>query len=219
MQLLSVPLARVLAFIEGGELNPQGSVFFPEIMPKLIERFEFQKYPQSYEETDEEKGVNFFDGRWNGTNVRKLTVFTGALVVDTSTSTEASERVLEEALTWGAQELGLTYKPGMIKRRQYISDIVFQSDIKILAVHSAFTNLQKSLTDASETYLWQRRQYELTHFGLDFDHTMNPLQAVPFSIQRRGNVLFGENRYFSEAPLPTSVHAKLIEQFEADLAK
>ena len=219
MQLVSVPLARVLAYIEGAELNAQGKAFFPEIIGSLIERFQFQKYPKNFEETNEDKGVNFFEGRWKGINVNKLTIFTGALIVDTSTSTEASEQVLEEALTWGAQELGLTYKSGMIKRKQYISDIVINSDIDLLAVHPAFANLQKAVTDVGEQYLWQRRPYELTHFGRDFDHTLNPLIAAPFSIQRRGNALFSEKKYFSEAPMPTKVHIGLIEKLEADLGK
>ncbi len=165
------------------------------------------------------KGVNFFEERWNGVNVIKLTIFTGALIVDTSTSTAASEKILDEALTWGANELGLTYKAEMIKRKQYISDIVFYSDINLLTAHPAFTNLQNAVTDAGERYLWPRRQYELTHFDLDFDHTLNPLVAAPFSIQRRGNALFTAKKYFSEAPFPTDVHIKLVEKFAADLAE
>jgi hypothetical protein len=218
MQLASVPLARVLAYIEGTELNLGGSVFFPELIQKIIERFEFQKYPQTFEETDEDKGVNFFEGRWNGVNVNKFSIFTGALIVDTSASTAESERILEEALLWGANELGLTYQSGMIKRKQYISDLVFYSDIQLLTVHPAFINLQKAVTEKTEQYLWQRREYDLTHFGLDFDHTLTPLIAAPFSIQRRGNTLFSANKYFSEAPFPTDVHIKLVEQLEADLA-
>lgn len=55
MQLASVPLARVLAYIETTELNPNGSVFFPDLIQKIIERCEFQKYPQNFEQTNEEK--------------------------------------------------------------------------------------------------------------------------------------------------------------------
>ncbi len=213
-----MPLARALAYVETTELNPKGSVFFPELIKRIVERFEFQKYPQSYEQTNEDKGVEFFEGRWNGVNVNKLAIFTGALVVDTSASTAESERIIEEALVWATTDLGLDYKPGMIQRKQYISDIVFYSDIKLLAVHSAFVNLQKAITDAGEKYLWQRREYDLTHFGLDFDKTLTPLISAPFSIQRRGNALFTTNKYFSEAPFPTDVHIKLIEQLEADLS-
>ncbi len=218
MQLASVPLARVLAYIETTELNPRGSAFFPELIQRIVERFEFQKYPQSFEETNEEKGVNFFEGRWNGVNVSKLTIFTGALIVDTSSSTADSDTIVEEALLWAATDLGLNYKPGMIKRRQYISDLVFYSDIQLLAVHPAFVNLQKAVTETAAQYLWQRREYDMTHFGLDFDKTLTPLISAPFSIQRRGNALFTENKYFSEAPFPTDVHVKLIEQLEADLS-
>ncbi len=217
MQLASVPLARVLAYIETTELNPTGSVFFPELIRRIVERFEFQKYPRTFEETNEDKGVEFFEGRWNGVNVNKLAIFTGALVVDTSASTAESERIIEEALIWAATDLGLNYKPGMIKRKQYISDLVFYSNIQLLAVHPAFVNLQKAVTDMGEQYLWQRREYALTHFGLDFDKTLTPLVSAPFSIQRRGNALFTENKYFSEAPFPTDVHITLVEQLEANL--
>lgn len=219
MQLASVPLARVLGFIEGTELNPRGSVFFPELIQKVVERFEFQKYPRTFEETNEEKGIDFFEGRWNGVNVNKLTIFSGALVVNTSASTADSERIMDEALLWAATELGLSYKSGMIKRKQYLSDLLFRSDIQLLAVHPAFINLQKAVTENAERYLWQRREYELTHFGLDFDHTLSPLVAAPFSIQRRGNTLFTENKYWSEAPFPTDVHIRLVEQLEADLSR
>jgi hypothetical protein len=218
MRLAAVPLARVLAHIEVADLNPQGSVFFPELIQKIVERFEFQKFPLRFEDTDENKGVEFLEGRWNGVNVNKLTIFTGALIVDTSASTAHSEAILEEALAWAATNCGINYKPGMIKRKQYVSDITFYSEVRLLAAHIALLNLRKSVTDYAEKYFGQRLEYELTHLGLDFDHTLNPLVAAPFSIQRRGNALFSENKYFSEAALPTDVHIKLLEQFEADLS-
>ncbi|MFY9560750.1 MAG: hypothetical protein WAQ52_10995 [Terriglobales bacterium] len=217
MRLAAIVLARVLGYVETAELNPGGSAFFPELIQKIVERFEFQKYPQTFEETNEDKGVEFIEGRWNGVTVDKFTIFRGALIVDTSASTADSERILDEALTWATTECGINYKPGMIRRKQYVSDLTFYSDIGLLAAHPALLKLQKAVTDYEEKYLGQRLEYDLTHFGLDFDHTRNPLIAAPFSIQRRGNALFSENKYFSEAALPTDVHIKLLEQFEADL--
>jgi hypothetical protein len=40
-----------------------------------------------------------------------------------------------------------------------------------------------------------------------------------FSITRRAEARFSENKYFSEAPLPTDLHLKLLEQFEAESSK
>jgi hypothetical protein len=78
-------------------------------------------------------------------------------------------------------------------------------------------NLQNRVTEAASAAFGQPLNYDVTHFGLDFDKTATPLVAAPFSIQRRGNALFSENKYFSEAPLPTDAHIRLLEQFETDL--
>jgi len=217
MQLAAVTLARVLAYIETADLNPHGRVFFPELIRKLVERFEFQKFPTTFEQTDEDKGVEFFEGRWNGVTVDKLAIFRAALVLDTSASTSDSERIINESLTWAAQECGINYKPGMIKRKQYLSDLTFYSDVRLLDAHAAMVKLQQGITEAASAAFGQPLNYNLTHFGLDFDKTVTPLVAAAFSIQRRGNALFSENKYFSEAPLPTGIHIELLEQFERDL--
>jgi hypothetical protein len=36
-------------------------------------------------------------------------------------------------------------------------------------------------------------------------------------IEHRVNTPFEENKYFSEAPLPTKLHIKFLEEFEADV--
>ncbi len=218
MRLAAVVLGRVLASIETVDLNPHGSAFFPEIIQKVVGRFEFQKFPQTFEETDEDKGVNFFEGRWNGVTVDKLTIFRGAIIVDTSASTGDSERIMDEALTWAASDLGLTYQRGMIKGKQYVSDLTFYSDIELLAAHRALLNLREGIDNAAEKCFGQPLRYDITRLDLDFDKTQKPLVTAPFSIQRRGNAPFSEHKYFSEAALPTDVHVRLLEQFEVDLS-
>ena len=38
-----------------------------------------------------------------------------------------------------------------------------------------------------------------------------------FFIQHRVNTRFEQNRFFSEAPLPTHLHIQYLEEFEADV--
>jgi hypothetical protein len=217
MQLSAVILARVLAYIETADLDARGAVFFPELIRKLVHKFEFQKFPTTFEATDEDKGVDFLEGRWDGVTVDKLTIFRGALVLDTSASTSHSERIVEEALAWASTECGLSYKPGMIVRKQYLSNVMFYSKIRLVDAHTAILKLQKGISKSVSIAFGQPLSYDITHLGFDFDKTKTPLVTAAFSIQRRGNALFSENKYYSEAPLQTDVHLKLLEQFEADL--
>jgi len=219
MRHVQVVLARVLAYIETVDLNPGGAVFFPHLISALVEKMEFQKFPTTFEETDEDKGVNFVEGRWGSITIDKLTIFRNALVLDTRVPTRDTENILEECLTWASKEHGIHYAPGMIKRRQYVSDVTFYSDVNLLSAHAAFVGLQKSLSQHESSLFGQMLDYQFTRFDLDFDKQKTPLISAPFSIQRRGQIPFSENKYFSEAALPTDTHIRLLEQFEADLQR
>ena len=97
-------------------LNPQGRVFFPNIVSGIVERFSFQKYPTTAEQFDESKGIEFHDGQWDGINVSKLVIYSNGLLVDTQSSTNDSEQILIESLEWAKKEFGITFGPEMIYR-------------------------------------------------------------------------------------------------------
>jgi hypothetical protein len=61
-------------------------------------------------------------------------------------------------------------------------------------------------------------KYQLTFISVDHDPLTRKHPIGRFSIQRRDNVPFSEDKYFSDAPLPTDIHLKLLERLEADLA-
>jgi hypothetical protein len=217
MQHVQVVLARVLAYVETVDLNPGGAVFFPDLIRALVEKMEFQKFPTTFEETDEEKGVTFLEGRWGNVSIDKLTIFRNALVLDTRVPTHDTEIILDECLTWVSEEHGIHYTPGMIQRKQYLSDLTFHSDFDLLATHRAFVNLQKAVSSYISHHFEQPLEYQLTRLDLDFDKVKTPIISAPFSIQKRGLTPFSEKKYFSEAPLPTDVHVRILQQFEADL--
>jgi hypothetical protein len=56
----------------------------------------------------------------------------------------------------------------------------------------------------------------VTRLDVDFARHEGQIPIAAFTIQRRGQTPFEENKYFSEAPLPTDIHINLLEQFEAD---
>jgi hypothetical protein len=219
MKISAVILARVLGFVETFDLSPRGQVYFPEVVSKLVERYSFQKWPQKLDEFDESKGVEFLEGRIGNRPIQKLVIWTSLLVLETRSNTADSKEILEDMLLWGAANAGLSYKAGMIKRFGYVSDLTFYSDVPILSVNPALTKLAAK-TSAALTDIWQEPiQYEPTNLAVGHDPMARKYGIAPFSITHRAEARFSENKYFSEAPLPTDMHIALLEEFEAAIKR
>lgn len=217
MELLSVLLARAMAWVEPTELNPRASAFYPDLVKAIVARYNFQKFPQTLEEFDESKGVTFIEGKFGNSVIEQLVIYTYGIVLDTRSSTQESRRILEEAMQWGSKELGLVYKPSMIRRWQYTSNVTFRSDIPLTSVQLAFQRLADGVTKGVAETMNENLKYELVTFTIDYDQLTRKHPLGRFSIQRRDNTPFSENKYFSDAPLPTDLHIKLLEQFERDV--
>lgn len=219
MELLSVLQANALAWIESAEFNPRGAVFYPDLVQAIVARYNFQKFPQKLEDFDETKGVVFATGHLGNSVVEQLIIYTYGILLGTRSSTTESKRLLEEGLQWGSAELGLVYKPSMISRWQYTSQVLFRSDISLSGLSPAIEGLAAKLSKGIADNLGERRSYEPVALVVDYDQLARRHPLGRFSIQRRENTPFSENKYFSEAPLPTEDHIALLEQFEADLRR
>lgn len=216
MELAAIHQARVMAFVEPIDLNPTAQVFFPDLVKALVARYDFQRFPQKFEDLDEKKGITFAAGHLGGSVIEELIIYAYGLTLDTRTSTDESKRLLVEAMHWGSKELGLAYKP--VKRWQYASQITFHSTIPLTPINSAFQRLAQGTANRIKEILGEDLTYELTTITIDYDQLARKHALGRFSIQRRDNTPFSENKYFSDAPLPTDLHMALLQQFEADLS-
>lgn len=217
MELASVILARAVAWIEPGELNGRGHLFYPDFVKAVVARYGFLGYPQKLEDFDENKGVTFSGGKLGNSSIQQIIIYAHGIVVDTQASTQDSKRLLEEALEWASKEFGLKYKPSMIQRWQYASQITFRSNVQLTCVHPALQRLVDGASEAVTETLGESLTYEVTSITVDYDQLTRKNPLGRFSIQRRDNTPFSENKYFSDAPLQTNVHIRLLEQFEADV--
>jgi len=75
--------------------------------------------------------VAFGFGRLGDTVIEQLVIYTYGIGLDTRISTQESRRLLEEAFEWGRKELGLVYRPDMVKRWQYASNVTFRSTVQM----------------------------------------------------------------------------------------
>lgn len=209
-----VLLARVLGFVDSRFLVAGKGVYFPELVRAVADRFGFQKYPEKLEDFDLSKGVEFLEGRSGRRPIQKFVIWDNTLVLETTSSTKDSEEILEEILLWGVEKFGINYAPNSIPRYAYVSDVTFYSDAPLLVVSPSISYLANSCTAALSEIWKEPVHYQPISIRVGHDPTARKFGIAHFSLERRGDVRFSENKYFSEAPLPTDKHWELLEQFE-----
>jgi hypothetical protein len=217
MDSIAVLLARASVWVESYDLNPRGAVFYLDLAKAITARYKFEKFPQKLEDFDESKGVIFASGKLGGTVIEQLAFYTYGIVLDTRVSTDESKRLLEEGLQWASKEFGLPNINLATRRWQYESSVTFHSKVRLLSASPAFEKLADNLTKGVREVIGENLSYDMTILALNYDQLLRKHPLRVFSIQRRENTPFSENKYFSEAPLPTERHIHLLKEFEADL--
>jgi hypothetical protein len=197
-------------------LNPRGRSLV-EAIPAFVERYTFLKYPQKYEDFDETSGVRFEGGTWNGIAVDRMVFYNTGIMVDTRSSTDDSQKVLEDALTWASSTFGLTYKPEMLQRRAYLSELDVKCDVPFEGLNPHLGELSRKLSDKASSLSGQTLAYQPSAIVLNFDSTFTKAVAGPFRFERLVDIPSGDNKYYTSAPLPTDAHLEFLEEFEAIL--
>lgn len=217
MQLSAVYLARIILFIEVIDLNPRGAAYYPEIARALVERYGFQKFPQKAEEFDESKGVTFEQGRASDVTIDKLIIFQNGLQLDTNRDTEHSEAILTSALIWATESLKLVYKPEMVKRKAYVSQFSFYSEAPMLRINPTLNDIAAKMSKNVSDSLRGNYEFQPTAILIGQDPASRGFPVSAFSIERRAQIPFSDNKYFSAAPLPTELHLALVKEYEASV--
>jgi hypothetical protein len=216
VRLSAVILARTLAFIEIYDLNPKGKLFLPDFIKAMAERYKFETLPKPEER--QEKGLIFQEGKIGNKVIVKLTIFDALIVLETRSNTSDSKQLIEEMLLWAAAKFDLTYSPGSIKRFAYVSDVSFYSDVPLLGAASPPLIELAAKTGEALTEIWQEPvQYYPASVAVAHDPMARKNGIAPFTITYRAESRFSENKYFSEAPLPTDMHLQFLEEYERDV--
>jgi|ERR1043165_1213429 hypothetical protein len=217
MELLAVRLARLIVFFPTDELNPDGRRLLDNFLPAFIERYDFRKYPEKPDEFDEEKGVKFELGRWQDSVINQLILYNNGILVDTMSSTDNAEAMLKDAMTWAAESFKLQYRPDMLSRKAYVSEVLFRSEVTLEALNPALKELWERLSK----YLSKREDNTLSVEPIGIvcgvDTLKIKIPPATFRVERLAETPFSEMKYYSQAPLPTDEHIKFLQDFEAAL--
>ncbi|MFZ0663430.1 MAG: hypothetical protein WAM66_12110 [Acidobacteriaceae bacterium] len=218
MNLLAITKARAFAFLEIDELNVGGKIRLADCVPFIVGKYDFKVFPTKIEDFDLlNKGVLFESGRFGDLLIDTMKIYNRAIFIDTVSNTEDSKNILQEMLEWGKQDLGLTYSPDKITRWGYVSDLVFSTDFPLLAAFSSPLEKLAHKTSAFTDRVFGGLPYQANSVSVGHDPAIRKSGIASFTIQNRVDTRFGENRFFSEAPLPTDLHIQYLQEFEADV--
>jgi hypothetical protein len=218
MKVTAILKARAVALIYIDELNLQGKLRFPDIVAPLVKEYGFLAYPTKLEDFDPEKGIKFGSGKSDDKVIDLLDFYSGIITLETLSATSDSRDILEGMLKWGAKNLGLTYTEGMVRHWAYISQISFSSDFPLLSSLSRpLQNLAQKTGDAVSGFFAETLPYEIKNVNVGHDPLIRSSVIAGLTIEHRANAAFGENLFFSEAPLPTDLHIKFLNELERDV--
>ncbi|HET9086366.1 MAG TPA: hypothetical protein VFN53_02470, partial [Acidobacteriaceae bacterium] len=72
-------------------------------------------------------------------------------------------------------------------------------------------------TSAVTEQIFEGLQYQPSQIWVGHDPGVRKNAIASFMIAHRVNTSFSENIFFSEAPLPTDLHIKFLNEFEKDV--
>ncbi len=214
MELTAIVVARAIALLEVQALDPKGQVSTPDALKSVADRYAFTKVPQDLAEFDLQKGVDLAFGKLDNINIERLTIFGTGIAVDTRSSTEDSEKVILDLLEVVRQSFGATVKPS---RELFYSQVIFRSDLRLTTLHPVLIRIAQRVSGSVSRDLQQTVAFEPVSIVIHLDASQTKLNPGVFSIERRLEIPFSENSYFSQAPLRTAEHLELIQEFEAAL--
>jgi hypothetical protein len=142
--------------------------------------------------------------------IQKLTLYNDGLVVDTRHSTEAGDSFLADLIAFSVGGFRLSSDPVTKAGKRYLSDVEVGTNSILDVLNDRGKQFMRLVIDATKL--------DFHEFGMRIG--TDPAAhgtAVMFAFERKAGVPFGQNRYWSQAPLSTKDHLGLLDKLETIL--
>lgn len=219
MELLSIELGRSVQLVVPDEVRSTKGISMLESIRLLMDRYNFA-IPPNIEEA-QKSGLKFKEGRIvSGNkmiNIKELGFYNDGVIADTY-DTSDSDFVVNDAINWERQVLGMR-EPKTIIRRKYVSNIVAILDERAVHGIAAIDKVSEISRAALSTVYGVDAPISLSGMGWNSDlaPSSTTFLSADFGFVRRLNRPYNENRFFFAAPIPTDVHLRWIADLEAAL--
>lgn len=217
MKFVSDELGRTIQLYSVDEIGPIGGFHIEDLVAAVSERYGFVRRPDMKEaiQTGPKFGFGKLEAKGRQINIKELGFYTDGIIVDTP-NTDDSSLVVDDVFEWLKNTFRFRDPETKIVRR-YISHVVVDFDQPIDSALKGFETIRRVLSDAYKVAYGTAVTYDLFRIALTVDPQTLPQSAVTeFVIERRVNVPYSKNRFFSIAPLSTHAHLAFLEAIERE---
>lgn len=224
MKVVGHGLGRVVTLYPGEEIRPIAGWPLLDAISAIKERYGFAQVPNLNESLIEleQKGYQFAGGKvaYNGREyaVNEFVIYNDGMSVSSSV-TQIAEIFLSKFMDWATENYGVrsfSHSPTKIYRSQVT--VGFAEPLSNIL--KGFDKFSKAVSAELNACLGIDSPVDLVRFAVGVEETgAGRIGYTPFTLERRIHVGFEEEWYFSEAPLPSDVHLKLLEELEMAVSK
>jgi|CZKS01.1.fsa_nt_gi hypothetical protein len=233
MKLIHVKQARSVWLFDLQDLNPKGKDVLEDLVDWIKDTYAFAVAPDLEQalppptkdgvSTLSPSGLTFQRGRYqvredSFIEIVSLTLYNDGIVIDTTSSTQEADQFAADLLSRASREFMLAYEPDMIRKHLYISSLIVRSDVSLNAFNPKLAAFAERISGALGNGGNPTSRFQFAGLGFWSEPNDNGVHKT-FSFFPQVGKTFAEHRFYSEAPLKTEDHLRLLEELEVILAK
>jgi hypothetical protein len=213
MELVAIETSRIVYLNQ--LVRPAGQTYLPGAIADLVQRYSFAKFPSVEDLARDPTSFSFSMGKFQDVQINEFQVYPDGLIASARAPTELVDAFVSDLLSWSEKKLGLVQSPLATPEKFVESAIVVKSAGDLARSLLPMTDAVDLVNTALHAYPnWQ--PYVPSGFALEPDPAAYVARRRPirFGIERRVNIPFRDNIFFSVAPLHTTEHLKLLGDLE-----
>ncbi|GEC14647.1 hypothetical protein [Nitrobacter winogradskyi] len=219
MKLVAHETCRVTWLFQFEAVHPIDGINDPTFLPMLVARYNFAQVPNVAVTLEEfkQKGFRFGAGHFKSDThsgaINEFWVYTDGFVAAAQT-TDIGQHFLTDLMTWLQTEWSFRELTSM--RELFLSNVVVDFDRPLDRLLAAYDAISQVVSLKAGELFRTPDKMGFARLDFEFDRTSETLKlpAPRFTLERRANVPFGQERYFTSAPLSTRDHLQVLEAIE-----
>ena len=212
MKLLAIEMSRVTALFRMA--RPSGQPYLPHVAAQLVERYHFGGAPHSFEDLGGNK-VEFKHGLFEGIAIETLDLYNDGIIVASRSDSDFIDQFINDLGWWLEKNFGLSVIETHTISKMYDSTLLVETDRNIFQPLDAYASILRAIENALQDSSGLEISYHTFGVSLSADQTQNSaLKPAPFRFERKEGIEFSRHHFYTNAPLKTKQHLKVLEQME-----